>query len=236
VTTRREAAGTLVLSALGLAAARLYPQTAPTAAGQFVLPPLPYPYDALEPYVDAQTVQIHHDRHHATYVDNLNKALANYPELAKRPIEDLLRDLASIPEAIRTAVRNHGGGHANHALYWQCMSPKGSREPAGELAKAIDSRFGDFRSFQDQLTRAATGLFGSGWAWLSVDKNRQLAILPTSNQDTPLSLGHTPLLALDVWEHAYYLKYQNRRADYVAAFHKVVNWDLISERYSQLVK
>jgi Fe-Mn family superoxide dismutase len=236
VTTRREAVATVALSAVGFATARLYPQAAPAAPGLFVLPPLPYPYDALEPYIDAQTVQIHHDRHHAAYVDNLNRALANNPELAKRPVEDLLRDLTSVPEAIRTAVRNQGGGHANHTLYWQSMSQKGSREPVGELAKAIDSRFGSFSSFQDQLTRAATGLFGSGWAWLSMDKNKQLAILPTSNQDTPLSLGHTPLLALDVWEHAYYLKYQNRRADYVAAFHKIANWDLISERYSQLVK
>jgi Fe-Mn family superoxide dismutase len=236
VTTRREAAAAITLSAVGFAAARLYPQTTAAAQPAFSLPPLPYPYDALEPYIDAQTLQIHHDRHHAAYVDNLNKALANNPELGRKSVEDLLRDLNSVPESIRTAVRNHGGGHANHTLYWQVMSKSGAREPAGELAKAIDSRFGSFSSFQDQLTRAATGLFGSGWAWLSVDKNKQLAIIPTSNQDTPLALGHTPLVALDVWEHAYYLKYQNRRADYVAAFHKVINWDLVSERYSRLLK
>lgn len=236
LTTRRQ-----LLSVIGAAAAaRFSPArlTAQTAApgGPFVLPPLPYAFDALEPLIDAQTMQIHHDRHHAAYVDNLNKAVANFPDLAKKPVEDLLRDLNSIPEAIRTAVRNHGGGHANHTLYWQIMSVKGAKQPVGELAKAIDQRFGSFSSFQDQLTRAATGVFGSGWAWLSLDQNKQLAIIPTPNQDTPISTGHTPLLGIDVWEHAYYLKYQNRRADYLAAFHKVINWDPISERYSNLAK
>jgi superoxide dismutase, Fe-Mn family len=162
--------------------------------------------------------------------------VADYPELGKKSVEDLLRNLDSVPEPIRTAVRNFGGGHANHALYWQIMSKSAAVEPAGELANAIDRRFGSFSSFKDLLTRSATGVFGSGWAWLSLDQNKQLAIVPTSNQDTPLSMGHTPLACIDVWEHAYYLKYQNRRADYVAAFHKVLNWDLISERYSQLVK
>jgi len=236
--TRRELLAGIPVASLGLAAARrLYPQTAPAPpGGPYSLPPLPYPYDALEPYIDAQTMQIHHDRHHAAYVTNLNNALASFPDLAKRPVEDLLRDLNSIPEPVRAAVRNQGGGHANHTLLWQTMSQKGAREPAGELAKAIDSRFGSFGSLQDQLTRAATGVFGSGWAWLCLDASRQLAIVPTSNQDTPLSAGQTPLLGIDVWEHAYYLKYQNRRADYVAAFHKILNWDFVSERYARLVR
>ena len=215
---------------------RLSAQATPAASGPFTLAPLPYPHDALEPYIDAQTMQIHHDRHHAAYVDNLNKAVANYPDLAKKSVEDLLRDLNSVPEAIRTAVRNHGGGHFNHTLYWQIMSKSGAKEPVGELAKAIDAQLGSFASFQDQLTRAATGLFGSGWAWLVLDQSKRLAIVPSPNQDTPLSMGQTPLLGIDVWEHAYYLKYQNRRADYVAAFHKIINWDPISERYSQLMK
>ena len=225
----------MALSALGLATARLSAQT-PAVQGPFTLPPLPYAFDALEPHIDAQTMQIHHGRHHAAYVTNLNNAVANFPDLAKKPVEELLRDLNGIPESIRNVVRNNGGGHANHTLYWQIMSKSGAKEPVGELAKAIDKRFGSFSAFQEQLTRAATGIFGSGWAWLSLDPNRQLAIVPTPNQDTPLSTGNTPLLGVDVWEHAYYLKYQNRRADYLAAFHKVVNWDPISERYSQMVK
>jgi len=196
---------------------------------------LPYAFDALEPYIDAQTMQIHHDRHHAAYVDNLNKAVANYPDLAKKPVEELVRDLNSVPEAIRTAVRNHGGGHANHTLYWQIMSKSGAKEPVGELAKAIDKRFGSFSAFQDQITRAAAGVFGSGWAWLCLDQAKQLAITTSPNQDTPLSMGHVPLLGIDVWEHAYYLKYQNRRAEYLAAFQKVVNWDIVSGRYAKLV-
>ncbi|HSW48992.1 MAG TPA: superoxide dismutase [Bryobacteraceae bacterium] len=236
LTTRRQ-----ILSVLGAAAAaqlapsRLPAQTA-APAGPFVLPPLGYAFDALEPYIDAQTMQIHHGRHHAAYVDNLNKAVASFPDLAKRPVEDLLRDLNAIPEAIRTAVRNHGGGHANHVLYWRILSPGGSKQPAGELAKAIDQRFGSFNSFQDQITRAATGVFGSGWAWLVLDQNRQLSIVSTPNQDTPISTGQTPLLGIDVWEHAYYLKYQNRRADYLAAFHKAINWDPVSDHYSKLAK
>jgi len=236
LTTRRQALSTIALSAVGLAAARLSAQTPATMQTPFTLPPLPYPYDALEPYIDAQTMQIHHDRQHAAYVDNLNKAVAGHPELASKSVEDLLHDLSAVPEPLRTAVRNNGGGHANHTLYWQTMSKSGARQPAGELAKAIDARFGSFGSFQDQLTRAATGVFGSGWAWLVLDRNKQLAIAPALNQDTPLSLGQTPLLGIDVWEHAYYLKYQNRRADYVAAFHQVINWDPISDRYSRLAR
>jgi len=235
LTTRREALATIALSAIGLATARLSAQT-PAGKGPFALPPLPYAFDALEPYIDAQTMEIHHDRHHGAYVNNLNNAVANFPDLAKKPVEELLRDLTAIPESIRTAVRNNGGGHANHTLYWQTMSKSGAKEPAGELAKAVDKRFGSFSAFQDQLTRAAMGVFGSGWVWLALDADKQLAIVPAPNQDTPLSAGQSPLLGIDVWEHAYYLKYQNRRADYVAAFHKVINWDPISERYGQLVK
>jgi len=181
-------------------------------------------------------MQIHHDRHHAAYVNNLNSAVAKFPDLAQKPVEDLLRNLNAVPEEVRSAVRNNGGGHANHTLFWQILSKDGARKPVGELAKAIDQRFGSLSTFQDQLTRAATGVFGSGWAWLALDQSKQLSIVPTPNQDTPLSAGQTPLLGIDVWEHAYYLKYQNRRADYAAAFHNVVNWDAVSERYSQLAK
>ncbi len=208
----------------------------PAAQGPFTLPPLPYAFDALEPHIDAQTMQIHHGRHHASYVNNLNNAVAKFPELAKRPVEELMRNLSQVPEEIRTAVRNNGGGHANHTLFWQIMSKGGPRKPVGELAKAIDQRFGSLTAFQDQLNRAAAGVFGSGWAWLTLDHGRQLSIVATPNQDTPLSAGHTPLVGIDVWEHAYYLKYQNRRADYVAAFHNVINWDAVSEQYSKLLK
>ncbi|RPI18578.1 MAG: superoxide dismutase [Acidobacteriales bacterium] len=240
MTTRRQILSTVAASAAAVAAGLLQPdrlsaQAGAPATGPFALPPLPYAFDALEPYIDAQTMQIHHDRHHAAYVDNLNKAVANYPDLAKKPVEELVRDLNSVPEAIRTAVRNHGGGHANHTLYWQIMSKSGAKEPVGELAKAIDKRFGSFSAFQDQITRAAAGVFGSGWAWLCLDQAKQLAITTSPNQDTPLSMGHVPLLGIDVWEHAYYLKYQNRRAEYLAAFQKVVNWDIVSGRYAKLV-
>ena len=233
MTTRREALATIALSTMGLATARLSSQT-PPAKGPFTLPALPYAFDALEPYIDAQTMEIHHDRHHAAYVNNLNNAVANFPELAKKPVEELLRDLNAIPESVRTAVRNNGGGHANHTLFWQIMSKSGAKEPVGELAKAVDKRFGSFSAFQDQLTRAAMGVFGSGWAWLALDASKQLAIVPAPNQDTPLSAGQSPLLGIDVWEHAYYLKYQNRRPEYVAAWHNVVNWDLVSDRYAKL--
>jgi len=240
VTTRRHALFTAAATAAAAVASRLAPaplaaQTA-APAGPFSLAPLPYAYDALEPYIDAQTMQIHHDRHHAAYVANLNNAVAKYPELGKRPVEDLLRNLNAIPEEIRTAVRNNGGGHANHDLFWKTLSKGGPRAPVGELAKAIDAKFGSFASFQDQITRAGAGVFGGGWAWLVLDGNRQLAIAATPNQDTPLSAGQGVLLGIDVWEHAYYLKYQNRRADYLAAIQNVINWDFVSERYSQLVR
>lgn len=197
----------------------------------YQLPALPYEYNALEPYIDEQTMRIHHDKHHATYVNNLNAAIEGYPELASKPIEELLKDLNSIPEGIRTAVRNNGGGHANHTLFWQIMAPNAGGQPTGDIADAINSTFGSFDKFKDEFSKAAAGRFGSGWAWLVVDPSGQLKITSTANQDTPLSEGLTPVLNLDVWEHAYYLKYQNRRPEYIAAFWNVVNWDEVNKRY-----
>jgi len=197
----------------------------------FTLPPLPYDYTALEPHVDEQTMRIHHDKHHAAYVNNLNAAIESYPALAERSIEDLLADLAEVPEAIRTAVRNNGGGHANHTLFWELMTPGGATEPQGGLARAIDATFGGLATFREQFGKAAATRFGSGWAWLSADAAGALMIESTANQDSPLMEGRTPLLGCDVWEHAYYLKYQNRRPDYVAAWWNVVNWDMVAERF-----
>ncbi len=205
------------------------------AVGPFVLPPLPYAFDALEPHIDAETMKIHHDKHHATYVANLNKAVADKPALASKSIEGLLRELNSVPEGIRPAVRNHGGGHANHSLFWQLLKKNGGGHPTGELGKAVDKKFGSFAGFQEKFTEAATKQFGSGWAWLSLDPNRELLVEGTPNQDSPLSSGRTPLLGIDVWEHAYYLKYQNRRADYIKAFYNLINWDIVSERYRKPV-
>ncbi len=237
--TRRQAIKTTALASAALATlpgAIAQPNSAPPAAappsGPFTLAPLPYAFDALEPHIDAQTMQIHHDKHHAAYITNLNKAVAEFPDLGKKSVEDLLKDLNSVPEKIRGVVRNHGGGHYNHSLFWQMMKKNGGGEPAGELAKAIDTSFGSFSSFKDNFTKAALGQFGSGWAWLVLD-GRQLKIEPTPNQDTPLSAGRTPLLGLDVWEHAYYLKYQNKRADYIGAWFNVVNWDFVSERHAK---
>jgi Fe-Mn family superoxide dismutase len=197
----------------------------------FQLNPLPYAYDALEPIIDAQTMTIHHDKHHAAYVNNLNAALEKHPELGGKSLESLLSDLNAVPEDIRTAVRNHGGGTWNHDLFWQVMAPKAGGEPKGELAAAIDAAFGNLANFKTEFEKAAMGRFGSGWAWL-VRKGSGLAVLSTANQDNPMSEGSTPLLTLDVWEHAYYLKYQNRRAEYVSAFWNVVKWDEVSRRYS----
>jgi Fe-Mn family superoxide dismutase len=204
-----------------------------TASGPFTLPPLPYALDALEPHIDAQTMQIHHDKHHGTYVTNLNKAVADFPDLGKQSVEDLVKDLNSIPEKIRTAVRNQGGGHYNHSLFWQMMKKDGGGEPKGELAKAIEGNFGNFADFKTKFNDAATKVFGSGWAWL-VWHQGMLMIQSAPNQDNPLSQGMPPLLGLDVWEHAYYLKYQNKRADYIAAWWNVVNWDFVAERYAKL--
>lgn len=195
------------------------------------LPALPYPYNALEPHIDALTMEIHHSRHHATYVNNLNAALEGHPELQEKSIEDLLRNLNEVPESIRTAVRNNGGGHANHSLFWQIMSPNGGGQPTGELAEAINRTFGSFEKFKEEFTKAALTRFGSGWAWLVVKPNGSLAVYSLPNQDSPYMEGDTPILGLDVWEHAYYLKYQNKRPDYVAAWWNVVNWDEVNKRY-----
>jgi Fe-Mn family superoxide dismutase len=194
------------------------------------LPALPYAFDALEPHIDAQTMEIHHDRHHATYVNNLNAALEAHPELAEKSIEDLIADLNAIPEGIRGAVRNNGGGHANHSLFWEVMTPGGS-ELKGELADAINSAFGSFDNFKAEFTKAGATRFGSGWAWLVVDGGK-LAVTSTPNQDSPLMEGKTPILGMDVWEHAYYLKYQNKRPDYMNAFFNVINWDEVAKRYA----
>jgi Fe-Mn family superoxide dismutase len=199
----------------------------------FQLNSLPYAYDALEPFIDTQTMQIHHDKHHAAYVTNLNAALEKHPELAGKSLESLLKDLNAVPEDIRTAVRNHGGGSWNHDLFWQVMAPKAGGEPKGALVKSIDAAFGDFASFKAEFEKAAMGRFGSGWAWL-VKKGNGLAVVSTANQDNPISDGMTPLLALDVWEHAYYVKYQNRRAEYIGNWWNVVNWAEVAKRYSAI--
>lgn len=201
----------------------------------FALPELPYSYDALEPHIDARTMEIHHTKHHQTYVDKLNAALEGQSaELADQPIEALLGDLDSVPEKIRTAVRNHGGGHANHSLFWTIMGGSAGGEPSGELQKAMKKAFGDFAAFQKQFADAAAGQFGSGWAWVIIDSGK-LKIVTTPNQDSPLSLGQIPILGLDVWEHAYYLKYQNKRPDYISAWWNVVNWEQIDKNYQSAI-
>ena len=237
--TRRKALKTtgLALAASGMVATELKVrgQSAPApapATGPYQLPALPYAMDALEPHLDARTMEIHHDKHHAAYVANLNKAIAEFPEIGKHPVGHLLADLNAVPEKIRTAVRNQGGGHYNHTLFWQMLSPKGGGEPKGGLAKAITQSFGNFADFQTKFNEAATKVFGSGWAWLVLDQGA-LKIEATANQDSPLSKGKTVLLGLDVWEHAYYLKYQNRRPDYIAAFWHVVNWDFVAELHEK---
>ena len=195
----------------------------------YELPPLPYDYDALEPHIDEQTMRIHHDKHHATYVTKLNGALEGHPDLVSKNIDDLVADLASVPEAIRGAVRNNGGGHANHALFWQVMAPGGGGAPTGKVADAINGAFGSYDGFTEKLANAAATRFGSGWVWL-VDAGDTLTIESTPNQDTPVMEGRKPILGIDVWEHAYYLKYQNRRPDYVAAWLNVINWDEVNRR------
>ncbi len=198
----------------------------------FELAPLPYPEDALEPHIDARTMSIHHDKHHAAYTNNLNAALEGHSDLADMDIEELLANLDSVPESIRTAVRNNGGGYANHNLFWNVMSPNGGGEPTGELADAINETFGSFSAFKEQFSKAASTRFGSGWAWLYVDEDGELVVGSTPNQDSPLMDGNTPLLGLDVWEHAYYLNYQNRRPDYISAWWNVVDWDAVAENYA----
>ncbi|NIM18837.1 MAG: superoxide dismutase [Candidatus Latescibacteria bacterium] len=198
----------------------------------YELPSLPYAYDALEPYIDARTMEIHHSKHHQTYVNNTNATLEKYADLDGKPIEDLLKDLSSIPEDIRTAVRNNGGGHANHMLFWTVMGPKAGGQPQGQLATAIEAAFGSFDKFKDQFETAAKTRFGSGWAWLSRKSDGGLIVTSTANQDTPLSEGMTPILTIDVWEHAYYLKYQNRRPEYITNWWNVVNWNEVARRFS----
>lgn len=197
----------------------------------YELPELPYAYDALEPHIDKETMNIHHTKHHNTYVTNVNNALADHSDLQGKSVEELIADLDAVPEAIRTAVRNNGGGHANHSLFWQILSPNGGGNPTGELATAIDAKFGSLDSFKEEFAKAATTRFGSGWAWLSV-ANGELEVSSTANQDSPIMEGKTPLLGLDVWEHAYYLNYQNRRPDYIGSFWNVVNWDEVSKRFA----
>ncbi|MEJ9229002.1 superoxide dismutase SodA [Peribacillus butanolivorans] len=197
----------------------------------FELPQLPYAYDALEPHIDKETMNIHHTKHHNTYVTNLNNALEGNQELLSKSVEEIVANLDAVPEAVRTAVRNNGGGHANHSLFWEILSPNGGGQPTGELADAITSKFGSFDSFKEEFAKAATTRFGSGWAWLAVN-NSELEVTSTPNQDNPLSEGKTPLLGLDVWEHAYYLNYQNRRPEYINSFWNVVNWDEVAKRYS----
>jgi Fe-Mn family superoxide dismutase len=196
----------------------------------YKLPDLPYAFDALEPHIDAKTMEIHHDKHHAGYTNNLNAALEKHPELQSKSVEDLLRDIDSVPEDIRTAVRNNGGGYVNHSLFWQIMGPGAGGEPTGALATAINSTFGSFADFKTKLQAAGGGQFGSGWAWL-VSNNGKLEVYGTPNQDSPLMKGHVPLLGVDVWEHAYYLKYQNRRPDYLSAWWNTVNWENVASRF-----
>ena len=201
----------------------------------FELPNLPYAEDALEPYIDAQTMNIHRTKHHQTYITNLNAAIEKHPDLAGKSLEDLLSDLNAIPEDIRMAVRNHGGGTWNHNLFWEIMGPKMAGSPSGELTQALDAAFGSLDAFKEEFTKAATTRFGSGWAWL-VQKGDGLAVVSTANQDTPLSEGATPILGLDVWEHAYYLKYQNRRPEYISNWWNVVNWAAVADRFNNLKK
>ncbi|MFB1050801.1 superoxide dismutase [Paraliobacillus sp. JSM ZJ581] len=197
---------------------------------KFELPELPYAYDALEPHIDKETMNIHHTKHHNTYVTKLNAALEGHADLQDKSLNTLIADLNSLPESIQTAVRNNGGGHANHSLFWTLLSPNGGGEPSGEVATKISETFGDFDAFKEKFTAAATGRFGSGWAWLIVNDG-ELEITSTPNQDSPVMEGKTPILGLDVWEHAYYLKYQNRRPDYISAFWNVVNWDEVEKLY-----
>jgi Fe-Mn family superoxide dismutase len=197
----------------------------------FTLPPLPYSQDALEPHIDARTMEIHHTKHHQAYVNNLNAAIEKAPELAGKSLDELMRGINSVPEAVRTAVRNNGGGHWNHSMFWEIMSATAGGEPSGKLADAIKGAFGDFTKFKEQFAAAGVGRFGSGWAWL-INEGGKLAITSTPNQDNPVMDGKMPILGLDVWEHAYYLKYQNRRPDYIAAWWNVVNWDAVAERFA----
>ncbi len=199
----------------------------------FEVPPLPYPYDALEPHIDDQTMHLHHDKHHQAYVTNLNAAIEKHPELSSKSAEELLKDLNAVPEDIKAAVRNNGGGHVNHTMFWEIMKPGGGGEPTGALAEAITSTFGSFDALKAAVNDAGVKRFGSGWTWLVKTADGKLAVISTANQDNPMSEGHFPILGNDVWEHAYYLKYQNKRPDYLAAWWNTVNWDAVSKRFEQ---
>jgi Fe-Mn family superoxide dismutase len=203
---------------------------------EFTLPPLPYDYNALEPHIDARTMEIHYTKHHQGYVNNLNAALKDQPALQSKTLDDLIGHLDAVPESIRTAVRNNGGGHANHSMFWQIMKPGGGGEPKGALAQAITADLGGFAEFKKTLGNAAVGRFGSGWGWLVLGRDKKLAVTSTPNQDSPLMDGVTPIMGIDVWEHAYYLHYQNRRADYIAAWWNTLNWDEIERRYAAAKK
>ena len=211
-------------------------QSAAQNTGVFQVPPLPYAYNALEPHIDAQTMRFHHDKHHTAYVNNLNAALEKHPELKGKSAEQMLRDLSSIPEDIRTTVRNNGGGHVHHSMFWNIMKPNGGGEPTGPIAKAIKDSFGSFEAFKTQFNEAGTKRFGSGWAWLVRTSDGKLQVTSTPNQDSPLTDGNYPIMGNDVWEHAYYLNYQNRRPEYLKAWWNVVNWDEINKRFEQATK
>ena len=198
------------------------------------LPELPYAYDALEPYVDKQTMEIHHQKHHAAYIAKLNAALESHPDLQEKSVEDLLKNLSALPESIQTAVRNNGGGHYNHTIFWNIMGPNSGGDPVGDLSTAIDDKFASFAAFKEEFAGAATNRFGSGWAWLVLDSSSNLAVMSSPNQDNPVSEGFKPLMGLDVWEHAYYLKYQNRRPEYIENWWNVVNWRVVGERYESM--
>ncbi|BAY11058.1 superoxide dismutase [Calothrix sp. NIES-2098] len=207
-----------------------------TTQGAIQLPPLPYAYNALEPHIDARTMEFHHDKHHATYVKNLNAALEKYPQLKSRTVEELLRKLDTVPADVRKTVRNNGGGHVNHSMFWQIMKPQGGGEPTGAISSAINENFGSFAAFKKQFNEAGASQFGSGWVWLVRNTNGKLEVNTTANQDSPISAGKYPILGNDVWEHAYYLNYQNRRADYLEAWWNVVNWDEINKRFAAASK
>ncbi len=200
----------------------------------YTLPKLKYGFDALEPVIDTKTMEIHYSKHHQAYINNLNAALEKDTEVAKKDLTDLIKDLSLVPETIRTAVRNNGGGHLNHTLFWEVMAPNGAKTPSGDLLVAIEKKFGRFEDFKEAFSTAAKTRFGSGWAWLAVDANKELVVLSTANQDNPLSEGLTPILGLDVWEHAYYLNYQNRRPDYVEKWWDVVNWDVVAQLFTEV--
>jgi Fe-Mn family superoxide dismutase len=225
-------AAALALNPLAPLAARAAQEKKPG----FTLPPLPYAYDALEPHIDAETMRIHHDKHHAAYVRNLNNALKDQPDLLKKSVAAILSDLNSVPETIRTAVRNNGGGHANHTIFWQVMGPKAGGEPTGPLAKAIDDAFGSFGKFREELSTAGATQFGSGWGWLVADNTGKLKVRKKANQDSPYMQGDTPLLGVDVWEHAYYLKYKSDRPGYIKAWWNVVNWKTVADRHAAALK